>query len=133
MGRQLVLVVDDSVTVCRIIEASLGREDYEVQCCASAEQAIDWLKSPGARMPDLVLVDLILPKMDGYDLIRVLRSLPAFNQIPFLMMSRKSGLIDILRAKLIGAKEYLIKPITVESLLAVMGKYLRSYVPVHSF
>jgi len=67
---KFVMVIDDSPTVRKIIETCLRREGYEVKCFADGIQAMQWLLKPEARIPDLVFVDLCLPKLDGYEVIK---------------------------------------------------------------
>ena len=123
MGNH-VLVIDDSPTVCKIIELCLRRAGYEVKSFSSGELAIQWLRSPQARIPNLMLVDLCLPRMDGYSVIRSLRAQSVFRQIPFVIISRQDGLIDKLKGKLVGAAAYLTKPLITEDLLSVVKTYL---------
>jgi CheY-like chemotaxis protein len=130
---KLVLTIDDSPTVCKVIEVCLHRAGYDCTCCASAEQAIEWLRSPRARVPDLILVDLLLPQMDGYSLIQYLHAQPVFSKTPFVVISRRSGFLDMLRGKLVGASDYLIKPFKVEVFLTVVQKYIGVAVSVRPF
>ena len=124
----LVLVIDDSPTVCKVIEVCLGRAGYEVHSCPDGLLALKFLQSV-ARSPDLVLVDLCLPKMDGYSLIRYLRVQPNFRQTPFVIISRRDGFIDKLKGRLVGASAYLVKPLKTDHLLSVVQTYLGVAVP----
>lgn len=123
MGN-LVLIIDDSITVCKIIETCLHREGYEVQCCLSGEVAIRWLASSEACIPDLVFVDLCLPQMDGYSVIRHLRSQSAFSQTSFVILSRRDSLIDKLKGSLVGASGYVVKPFQVDCLISIVQSHL---------
>ena len=124
MGN-LVLVIEDSKTVSKVIEVGLGREGYEVVCCDSGERALHWLASPSTNtIPDLILVDLVLPEMDGYSVIRILRSRSVLAHIPIVIISRRNGFIDTLRGKLVGANAHLVKPLEMTNLLAVVGEYI---------
>ena len=124
MGK-LILVIDDSLTIRTVVEVGLRREGYEVVCCESGETALYWLASREARIPDLILVDLHLPQMDGYSVIRCLRSQPVFKLIPVVVISRRDGITDLLKGRLVGANGYLVKPFTTEELILVVSNYLR--------
>jgi twitching motility two-component system response regulator PilG len=125
MGNNVnVLVIDDSPTVCEIIKISLRREGYTVECCSSGEQALYRLASPQSSIPDLILVDICLPQMDGYDLIRFLRSRAILVEIPVVVVSRRSGTFDVLRGKLLGANAHVEKPFAIDDLLSVVQCYV---------
>ncbi len=119
MGK-VILVIDDSITVCKMLEVCLHREGYEVFCFTDGINAVEWLKMPDARIPNLIFVDLILPQWDGYGVIQYFRTLPVLRQIPFVIISRQCGLTDILKGKLLGAAFYLVKPFTLTELLSVV-------------
>ena len=93
-------------------------------CCDSGERALRWLASSTNNIPDLILVDLVLPEMDGYSVIRVLRSRSVLAHIPIVIISRRNGFIDTLRGKLVGANAHLVKPLEMTNLLAVVGEYI---------
>lgn len=124
------MVIDDSITVCKIFEVCLHRAGYEVKCCPDGVLAIQWLKARGAPIPDLIFVDLGLPNLDGYGVIRCLRSHPVLSQTPFVIISRRDGLMDKLKGKLVGATDYLTKPIETTELLSLVQGYLGAVVPV---
>ena len=123
MGK-LIIIIDDSPTIRKIFEVTLHRAGYEVMCFSSAEYAITWLKSAEARIPDLVFVDLLLPKMNGYSAIRFLREHQAFRHIPFVIISRCHGALDKLKGRLVGAVDYLEKPIETATILSAVHRYL---------
>ncbi len=126
---KLVLVIDDSSTICTIIEMCLHREGYEVRSFSDGVFAMQWLRSQEARIPDLVVVDLCLPKLDGYGVIRYLRTQMAFKQTIFVIASRRDGVIDRLKGRLVGAHAYLTKPLKTEELLSVVQTSLGVPVP----
>jgi twitching motility two-component system response regulator PilG len=74
--------------------------------------------------PDLILCDLVMPKLDGYDLCGMLRQSTAFRQTPILMLTGKDGFIDRVRAKMVGATDYLTKPFQEQELLMLLEKYI---------
>lgn len=126
---KFVLVIDNSITVCKILETCLRRQGYEVQCFSDGILAMQWLKSPQARIPNLVLIDVCLPKLDGYHVIQHLRAQPAFQQTIFVIVSRRDGLVDKLKGRLVGANAYMTKPFKTGQLLSVVQNYLSVTAP----
>jgi twitching motility two-component system response regulator PilG len=120
-----ILVIDDSPTVCKVIEVSLLFEGYEVVCCQSGDKALSWLSSSEARVPDLILVDLGLPGMDGYSVIQCLRSRLIFKSTPIIIISRFDGILHKLKGRLVGANDYIVKPFKTEYLVSVVHNHLR--------
>ena len=125
MGK-LIWILDDSPTVCKIIEVCLHRAGYEVSVFSNGEHPLRYLASKDACIPDLVFVDLILPKMDGYHVIRHLRTQPTFSPVPIVILSRRDGLLDQLRGRLVGANDYIVKPFTVHHLVSVVQRHIGS-------
>jgi twitching motility two-component system response regulator PilG len=122
--KPLVLLIEDSPTVRKIVEICLRREGLEVLSFPDGVQAMRWLHEPGSRSPQLVLLDLTLPKMDGFTLARYFRSRPLLHGTPIIILSRREGVLDRLKARLVGAQAYITKPFTTQELLAVVRAYL---------
>ena len=99
----LVLVVDESLVVRKILETCLSRAGYEVKSFPGSVEMFRWLATPEARIPALVIVDLCLPIIDGYGIIRRLKAKPAFAHTVFVMISRRDGVLDRLKGRLAGA------------------------------
>ena len=121
---QLVMVIDDSVTVRKIIEISLKREGIE---CASYPDGIEALRALTEKrqpVPDLLLLDISLPKMDGYDIARYLRAKPQYCETIIVMISERHGVIDRLKGRLAGAQDYLTKPFRTEDILSKVRSHL---------
>ena len=116
----LVLVLDDSLVVRKILETCLRRAGYEVKSFSGSVEVFRWLATPEVRIPSLVIVDLCLPVIDGYDMIRRLKAKPTFAHTVFVMISQREGMLDRLKARLAGAKDYLTKPLKTQDLLAVV-------------
>lgn len=112
-----ILLIDDSPTVCNVVETALAQKGYEVRAFSDGIKAMQWLSLPEAWIPDLMLVDLGLPKMDGYEVIRRIKAKPAFALTRCMILSRRDGTIDKLKGRLAGAAIYLAKPFTVQQLL----------------
>jgi twitching motility two-component system response regulator PilG len=121
LTNQLIVLVDDSAVVRKIVKASLHRAGYEdVRTFPDGIELLRWLISPEARSPALVLVDLNMPKMDGYDLMRRLKAKPAFARTVFVILSGRAGVLDKLKGRLGGASVYLTKPFTTQEMVAVV-------------
>ena len=116
----LVLVVDESLVIRKILETCLSRAGYEVKSFSNGIEAFRWLAMPNGRIPALVIVDLCLPIIDGYGIIRRLRAKPIFAQTVFVMTSRRDGMLDRLKGRLAGAQDYLTKPLKTQDLLAIV-------------
>ena len=127
---KLVMIIDDSLTVRKIIETSLKREGIE---CVSYEDGIEALRALSEKrhpVPDLVILDIGLPKMDGYEIARRLKTKQQFGNTTIIMLTGKDGVIDRLKGRLAGAKGYITKPFRTQEVMAVVHSYLG--VPVHS-
>jgi twitching motility two-component system response regulator PilG len=124
MSSKLVMVIDDSPTIRKIVETCLKREGFTVAAFADGIEAMQSLTSPRARVPDLVVLDIGLPKMDGYEVARCLKTKPQFNKTIIIMLSRREGLIDRLKGRLAGAKEYITKPFKTQEFIEVVESYL---------
>ena len=124
---QLVMIIDDSPTVRKILEVCLHRAGHEnVRTFPDSLAFLRWLVTPDARIPALVIVDLNLPQMDGYSLIRHLKAKPAFARTIFVILSGRSGMLDKLKGRLCGAQVYLTKPFRTDDILAAVHTSLDS-------
>jgi len=123
---KFVMVIDDSATVRKIVETCLGREGFIVRGFPDGVEAMRWLTGPQARIPDLVILDIGLPKMDGYEVARRLKTKPQFSHTVIVMLSRRDGMIDKLKGRLAGAKDYLTKPFKTQDVISVIESHLGS-------
>ena len=121
---KLVMVIDDSTTIRKIIETCLGRQGFQVVGFPDGVEAMRWLMEPTSRVPDLVLLDIGLPKMDGYEVARRLKIKPQFSNTVIIMLSRRDGMIDRLKGRLAGAKDYITKPFKTHDIISVIESYL---------
>ncbi len=121
---RFIVVIDDSLTVRKILETCLRRAGYEVKSFPDGVEVLRWLTKPEACIPALVLVDLGLPKLDGYDLIRLLKAKPAFEQTVFVIISRRDGVLDRIKGRLAGAHAYVTKPFTTQTIIALVQGHL---------
>jgi twitching motility two-component system response regulator PilG len=121
----LVIVIDDSELVRKILEVSLRRAGYEqVRSFPDGIELLRWLTTPQARIPTLVIVDLMMPRMDGYELIHRLKAKPACARTVFVILSGRAGVLDKLKGRLSGASVYLTKPFKTQEVVAVVETYL---------
>ena len=122
----LILVIDDSITVRKIIEITLQRAGFAVVSFADGVTALRWLASPEATLPALIYLDIELPRMDGYEVARMLRCRPRLFEVPLVMLSRRDGVLDHLKSRLVGACVHLTKPFKAEQLVEVTRSLLAS-------
>ena len=125
---QLVMVVDDSLTVRRVTQRLLEREGYQVLL---AKDGVDALEQLQDARPDLMLVDIEMPRMDGFDLTRNVRSNPATQAIPIIMITSRTADKHRNYALGLGVNAYFGKPFQEDVLLAAMAGLLGKEVPAH--
>jgi chemosensory pili system protein ChpA (sensor histidine kinase/response regulator) len=118
----LVLVVDDSLTVRRVTQRLLGREGYRV---VLAKDGLDALDKLGGELPAVVLSDIEMPRMDGFDLVRNMRSDPRLAVLPVIMITSRIAQKHRDYAAELGVNHYLGKPYSEEELLALVARYAR--------
>jgi twitching motility two-component system response regulator PilG len=123
MNDPVVLVVDDSPTVRKIVQLTLQREHMRV---ITASDGLSALAAVADEEPDLILLDIMLPRMDGYNICRIIREKKEFRHIPVIMLSGKDGLFDKVRGRLAGSSEYLTKPFDSVELVQSVKKHLAS-------
>lgn len=116
-----VLCIDDSPTVCKAVELMLDRNGYEI---STIENPLTALSLVFQIKPDLILCDIAMPELDGYELCAMLRQSAAFRQTPILMLTGKDGFIDRVRARMVGATDYLTKPFGEHEILMLLEKYV---------
>lgn len=116
-----VMVIDDSNTIRRSAEIFLGQAGCKV---ILAEDGFDALAKIADHHPDLIFVDVMMPRLDGYQTCALIKKNPRFKSTPVIMLSSKDGLFDRARGRMVGSDEYLTKPFTKDSLLAAVGAHL---------
>ncbi|WP_028456460.1 twitching motility response regulator PilG [Chitinilyticum litopenaei] len=117
-----VMVIDDSNTIRRSAEIFLGQAGCEV---ILAEDGFDALAKIADHHPDLIFVDVMMPRLDGYQTCSLIKKNPRFKATPVIMLSSKDGLFDRARGRMVGSDEYLTKPFTKDSLLAAVGAHVQ--------
>lgn len=116
-----VLVIDDSKTIRRTAETLLTKAGYEVQ---TAEDGFEALGKVLEFRPDLVFLDIMMPRLDGYHTCALIKGNANLRHIPVVMLSSKDGLFDRAKGRLVGAELYLSKPFTGEELLQAVQRHL---------
>ncbi|UZQ54125.1 response regulator [Trichothermofontia sichuanensis B231] len=116
-----ILYIDDGVAVGKAVEQILSKRGYEATAIASPLRALSLVFQ---LKPDLILCDIAMPELDGYELCTMLRSSTAFKHIPIVMLTGKEGLIDRIKARMAGATNYLSKPFSEAELLTLVEEYV---------
>jgi len=123
MSKGKILVVDDEVYIVHILDFSLGMEGYEVVTALDGEQALAKVRTEG---PDLVVLDIMMPKLDGYETCKILKSDPATKHIPVILLSAKGRNVDQQMGFQVGADDYITKPFSprklVERINLILGQ-----------
>lgn len=130
---RLVMLIDDSPTICKILETCLHRAGYEANSFPDGVQALLWLNSSQARLPALIFVDLGLPKLDGYEVIRLLKAKTTLEHTILVILSRRDGVLDRPKGRLVGAHAYLTKPFKTQTVIALVQAYLGAAAQDSSF
>lgn len=116
-----VMVIDDSNTIRRSAEIFLAQAGYQVLL---AEDGFDALSKISDHHPDLIFVDIMMPRLDGYQTCALIKKNPKFAGTPVIMLSSKDGLFDRARGRMVGSDEYLTKPFTKDSLLKAVSSHI---------
>ena len=116
-----ILVVDDSPTVRKLISGKLEKSGHNVVCAVDGVEALERL---GEVRPDLVLLDITMPRMDGYEVCKRIRSNPEAKDIPVVMISGKDGFFDKVRGRMAGTSGYVTKPFGPETLMKALDTFL---------
>jgi len=118
----LIACVDDSILVCQTMAKLLTSGGYQSFSITDDLRAIATLL---AKKPDLIFLDLVMPNTNGYEICTQLRKLSAFRNTPIVILTGNDGIVDQVRARLVGASDFLSKPIEPETVLKVINKHLQ--------
>ena len=121
-GAVKVLVIDDSNTIRRSAEMFLRQAGYEV---ILAEDGFDALAKISDHEPQVIFVDIMMPRLDGYQTCALIKQNPTLKATPVIMLSSKDGVFDRARGRLAGSDQYLTKPFTKEALLEAVKEHAR--------
>jgi two-component system alkaline phosphatase synthesis response regulator PhoP len=116
-----ILVAEDSPTIRRMVAARLIADGYEVVEAADGEQALALARS---ERPDLLVLDKVMPKFDGFEVIRALREDPQTEAVPIVMLTERTGEADVLDGLHLGVEEYMPKPFSPHELSARVQRVL---------
>ncbi len=119
-----VLVIDDSKTIRRTAETLLTKEGCEVH---TAIDGFDALAKLADHPPDIVFVDIMMPRLDGYQTCSLIKHNKTYRAIPVVMLSSKDGLFDRARGRIVGSEHYLTKPFTREELLGAIEQHVGAH------
>ncbi len=122
MSSYKVLVADDEPNIVKIMEFELKKSGYQVMTANDGQEALELVK---ANPPDLILSDIMMPKMDGYELCREVKKDPALRGIPFIFLTAKTGLENRIQGYILGATKYITKPCGRQDLLKAIDLRLR--------
>lgn len=118
-----VMVIDDSNTIRRSAEIFLKQVGCEV---ILAEDGFDALSKIATYLPEVIFVDIMMPRLDGYQTCSLIKRNSRFKSTPVIMLSSKDGVFDRARGRMVGSDQYLTKPFTKESLIEAVKTYASS-------
>lgn len=119
--RNKILVIEDSSTTRKVIAITLSQSGYEI---IEATDGLEALSKLNEVRPDLILLDIILPKMDGYKILSIIKENSEFKHIPVIMLTSKDGIINKVKGKVAGSTAYLTKPFDPTQLVATIEKHI---------
>jgi two-component system alkaline phosphatase synthesis response regulator PhoP len=122
MAKERILVVDDEEDLLELVRYNLTREGYRVTCVSTGEEALDQARR---EMPDLVILDLLLPNVDGLEVCRRLKGDSKTKHIPILMLTAKTEEADVVAGLELGADDYMTKPFSPRVLIARVKAVVR--------
>ncbi|OEF98004.1 response regulator transcription factor [Desulfuribacillus alkaliarsenatis] len=117
--HQKILVVEDEHKIQRFIRANLVASKYNVITASDGQEAIDMFEQ---NLPDLILLDIMLPKLNGFQVLEKIRE---FSSVPIVVITAKGNLADVLKGLELGADDYIVKPFDIQELLARIKTVLR--------
>jgi twitching motility two-component system response regulator PilG len=120
-NHKKILVVEDSPTTRKVIALTLNQKGFAV---IEAQDGMEALSKLSEEKPDLILLDIILPKMDGYKILSIIKENEEFKNTPVIMLTSKDGILNKVKGKLAGSTAYLTKPFEPKDLIKTVEKYL---------
>ena len=116
-----VMVIDDSKTIRRTAETLLKKEGCDV---VTAIDGFEALAKISDQQPNIIFVDIMMPRLDGYQTCALIKNNQMFRSTPVIMLSSKDGLFDKARGRIVGSEQYLTKPFTREELLGAIRRHV---------
>ncbi|RKZ38002.1 MAG: response regulator [Gammaproteobacteria bacterium] len=123
-----VVVIDDSKVIRRTAETLLKKAGCEV---ITATDGFESLSKVMEHQPNIIFVDIMMPRLDGYQTCALIKNNPTFKKIPIVMLSSKDGLFERARGRIVGAEHYMTKPFTREELLNAIKTYVLDVKAAH--
>ncbi len=121
MSTLKVMIIDDSKTIRRTAESLLKKEGCQV---VTATDGFEALAKIADEKPDIIFVDIMMPRLDGYQTCALIKNNQVFKHTPVVMLSSKDGLFDRARGRIVGSDQYLTKPFTREELLGAIREHV---------
>jgi len=118
-----VMVIDDSKTIRRTAETLLKKEGCDV---VTAIDGFEALAKISDQQPNIIFVDIMMPRLDGYQTCAIIKRNPQFASVPVIMLSSKDGLFDKARGRMVGSQDYLTKPFTKDQLLQAVRQHCQT-------
>jgi twitching motility two-component system response regulator PilG len=118
-----VMVIDDSKTIRRTAETLLKKEGCDVLTAVDGFEALAKISD---QKPNIIFVDIMMPRLDGYQTCALIKNNAQFRGTPVIMLSSKDGLFDKARGRIVGAEQYLTKPFTRDELLGAIHRYAKA-------
>lgn len=116
-----IMVIDDSKTIRRTAETLLSREGYSV---VTAEDGFEALAKIVEHRPSMIFVDIMMPRLDGYQTCALVKNNPDFKHTPVIMLTSKDGLFDKAKGRIVGSDQYVTKPFSKAELLEAVNNHL---------
>jgi twitching motility two-component system response regulator PilG len=116
-----IMIIDDSSTIRKTAETLLKRAGFEVITAADGFEAMSVVAD---QHPDIIFIDIMMPRLDGYQTCALIKNNKQFGSIPIVMLSSKDGLFDRARGKLAGSEQHIHKPFTQDDLVSAINKYV---------
>lgn len=114
------MVIDDSKTIRKTAETLLRKQGYDVE---TANDGFEALAKVAEFKPDIIFVDIMMPRLDGYQTCALIKQNKAFRNTPVIMLSSKDSIFDKARGRLVGSEEYLTKPFARDDLMETIERF----------
>lgn len=122
MSSLKVMVIDDSKTIRRTAETLLQREGFEVITAVDGFEALSKITETS---PDIIFIDIMMPRLDGYQTCALIKNSHQYKDTPIIMLSSKDGLFDRAKGQIVGSDEYLTKPFSKDELVNAIRTYVK--------
>ncbi len=126
MAKEKILIVEDEKDIVELLQYNLEKENFKIQSANNGQRALDLVRK---NHPDLILLDLMLPEIDGLEVCRILKKDPKTSHIPIIMLTAKSSESDKIVGLELGADDYITKPFSMKELIARVKALLRRLHP----